>query len=72
MALGATPPAPAFGRRLLLYFAPKAIRTRHCGFAAVVQAQSGALLFGKPVIRAAVRPAALRGEIKEEASAAGG
>src|SRR5690606_18942453 len=39
---------------------------------AVAHKQSRAWLFGKPAIRAPVWPAALRGEIKEEASAAGG
>jgi hypothetical protein len=65
------PPAPAFGRRLLLDFAPKGIRTRRCSLAANVKAQNRGLVFRQSAIRALVRPAALRGEIKEEASAAG-
>jgi hypothetical protein len=42
------PPAPAVGRRLLLYFAPKGIRTRRCGLRSGSQAQSRAGFSASP------------------------
>src|SRR3546814_13498828 len=46
------PPASADGRRLLLDFAPKGIRTRVPTCSATHKRGAGALLSSKPVIRA--------------------
>src|SRR5690606_868610 len=66
---GECPPAPACGRRLPLYFAPKGIRT-HVPACAATRGNRG--LYCKPAIHGPARPAGLRGKIKEEAFAAGG
>src|SRR5690606_6352661 len=64
------PPASACGRRVLLYFAPSAPAPAAASSVAAEEAQRKAWFFASLRSDAPARPAALRGEIKEEASAA--
>src|SRR3546814_2576803 len=69
---GECPPASACGRRLLLYFAPKGIRTRVRTCTAAHKRKAERLTLLQACDPSPAWPAGLRGEIKEEAFAVGG